>query len=157
MSGQQPPAHLLAAHLINQTNASISLLEQLSLLSAPDAHLIRSKLPSSAGPFPNLGPLDHSQTNLAHSISALSVASDPHGPPSYGQQQQQGIQQPDNNPPVSSPHPSLPPRRDPPVRLESRARALWDYRGTVSGQVALGVGLTPSRKQTIWPCRRETP
>lgn len=108
------PAHSLAAHLISQTLSSLALLESLGVVNAADARSFRSKLPAAAGPFPSLTP--PAQTEVSTSISTLSIA----GPPrtAFGQQ----------SPPRAPPVPSLPPRGR---AAESRAKALWDYHGTV--------------------------
>jgi hypothetical protein len=118
MSG--PPAQALATHLINQTLSSLSVLETLNIISRDDASQIRSRLPNPYGPFPSLEPSLHS------SFSQLSVT--PASPPR---------QQMSPQPPTPQTHlqqnlslvPSLPPRVAP---REVRARALWDYSGTVS-------------------------
>lgn len=121
MSGQ--PAQALATHLINQTLSSLSVLETLDVLSREDAALIRSKLPNPYGPFPSLQPSLNPQ--ITTSFGQLSVG--PASPPPPHISPQHTIQSPSPNP-QSAMVPSLPARA--PLR-ESRARALWDYNGTV--------------------------
>lgn len=120
MSG--PPAQALATHLINQTLSSLSVLETLNIISRDDASQIRSKLPNPYGPFPSLG--SASSPSATASFSQLSMG--PASPPPH---------QPSPQPPMPPMHnqmavvPSLPPRAP---QSEVRARALWDYSGTVS-------------------------
>lgn len=120
MSG--PPAQALATHLINQTLSSLSVLETLNIISRDDASQIRSKLPNPYGPFPALEAVTSPSVNA--SFGQLSLA--PASPPRH---------QPSPQPPMPPMHsqmavvPSLPPRATP---RETRARALWDYAGTVS-------------------------
>jgi hypothetical protein len=108
-----PPAQTLATHLLNQTLASIALLEQLSVITPSDAHAIRSKLPSPTGPFPSV---NSQNTN----VGMIDV---------YGQQSSRmvhvGMQEPQKS---QAPPPGLPPR----ARPGQRAQALWDYSGAVS-------------------------
>jgi len=119
MSG--PPAQALATHLINQTLSSLSVLETLNIISRDDASQIRSKLPNPYGPFPSLGAASSPSANASFSQLSLGPASPPpHQPPS-----QTSIPPLHNQMAVI---PSLPPRA--PSR-EVRARALWDYAGTV--------------------------
>jgi len=108
-----PPAEALAAHLINQTVHSVSILESLNLISPADARTIRAKLLSSAGPFPSLALPTQPESDISSSFGSLNVAG--------GSSSLFGAQ---------SSVPSLPPRG----RLsgsETKARALWDYHGTV--------------------------
>jgi hypothetical protein len=115
------PAQTLATHLINQTLSSLSVLETLNVISREDVSQIRSMLPNPYGPFPSL------DSSLQTSFSQLSV---------------QTASPPTHQPPLQSPSPQAPapqhmslvpslPSRAPP--REVRARALWDYSGTVSG------------------------
>jgi hypothetical protein len=120
MSG--PPAQALATHLINQTLSSLSVLETLNIISRDDASQIRSKLPNPYGPFPSLEAVSSPSVNA--SFGQLSLA--PASPTRH---------QPSPQPPMPAMHnqmalvPSIPPRTGP---RETRARALWDYAGTVS-------------------------
>lgn len=122
-----PHAHTLATHLINQTLSSIATLESLSVISASDAQLIRSKLPPPNGPFPSL---HAAQQNQSGSFGQMNVSGGAASSPYGGQQPQQYPSPPSHQ---MQPHssgsvvPALPPRGKP----ESRARALWDYSGTV--------------------------
>jgi hypothetical protein len=133
-----PPAQALATHLLNQTLASIALLEQLSLISSSDAHTIRSRLPSPTGPFPSLNP----SPDLSSSFGGLSVAPSS----SFGHQQQQPLTSSgwQSSPPAPGP-PALPPRGRP----EQRARALWDYNGVVGSRGGCDGALTDGRNKTI--------
>ena len=121
MSG--PPAQTLATHLINQTLSSLSVLETLEIISRDDASRIRSMLPNAYGPFPSLSQPQSPQ--ISQNFSQLSVG--PASPPPA-----QVSPQPTSQPPPTHSHnalvPSLPARA--PTR-EIRARALWDYSGTV--------------------------
>ena len=137
-------ASILAAHAIRQTLDSIATLESLNLITSPDAQIIRSKLPSPAGPFPALdaGQQRNPQTTLPSAFSNLNVGGgnnnngpiSPHdyrgGPqsPMAPSQSQQFSQ----SPPSPYPPPALPPRS----HSDSQARALWDYNGTVSDRTA---------------------
>jgi hypothetical protein len=98
------PSHLLATHTINQIRASLSVLEQLSVLSAPDADAIRTKLPLPNGPFPALSATAFNQVSTT----------------SFNQVTTPGFTSP----------PALPQRLQPPPQ-ESRGKALWDYTGNV--------------------------
>lgn len=51
-------SQLLATHLINQIRASLSVLEQLDIIQAPDADAIRTRLPPPNGPFPSINQAD---------------------------------------------------------------------------------------------------
>lgn len=126
------PVQSLATHLINQTLNSIALLESLALISAPDAHLIRSKLPLASGPFSNLNPplaLPAQQHDLSPSFGGMTV-----GPSNSYDQQIRNSQQL----PVTSPHPALP-QRSRPAPSGVRAKVLWDYSGSVSSLMAVEV------------------
>lgn len=119
-----PPVYALASNLINQTLNSIFLLESLSLITPADAHAIRSKLPPPSGPFPSLdppAPYSPPPPQLHQSFSNLRV----------GQSASYSSQSPNDNaqPPTQSGIPALPQRMPP--QQEQRARALWDYSGTV--------------------------
>ena len=130
MSG--PPAQALATHLINQTLSSLSVLETLDIITRDDAAQIRSKLPNPYGPFPSL----NSSSQASQSFSQLSLG--PASPPPVHILPQPTVQSPVTAPTNSQSAlvPSLPPRGPP---RESRARALWDYSGTVSTFEGLGV------------------
>ncbi|GFZ46719.1 hypothetical protein JCM24511_03939 [Saitozyma sp. JCM 24511] len=137
MATQLPPAQALAAHLLSQTTASVSVLETLGVISSQDASLIRSKLPPPSGPFPSLNP---PQRDLSSSFSSMNIV---HQSPSYGQpmqqqQQQHQLQQPIQSPPAPPPAPALPPRGRP----ESRAKALWDYNGSEADDLTFRSGDT---------------
>jgi hypothetical protein len=122
-----PPVQTLAAHLINQTLESISLLESLALISAPDAHFIRSKLPNASGPFPNLTTSDSSQQD-ADKAAPQFVRTPSNAAPSPIRHNQ--LQQ--HTPPQNySPTPSG-------MGQPLRARALWDYSGTVGRTFPFG-------------------
>ena len=111
-----PPTHTLASHLVNQTLASISVLETLSLINPADAQLIKSKLPPANGPFPSLA----TQSDMSTSFANLNVSPSPSSPyDQKGQPYQQQNQAP----------PTLPARSRPVT--EVRAKALWDYHGAV--------------------------
>lgn len=117
-----PPSQALATHLINQTLSSLSVLETLNIISRDDASQIRSRLPNPYGPFPSLEPA----SSIHQSFSQLSVTSvspprqqispQPATPQAHTQQNMSLV-------------PALPPRG---AAKEVRARALWDYSGTVS-------------------------
>ena len=134
MTTTAPPAESLASHLVHQTLSSIALLESLSLVSPPDAQIIRSKLPSPNGPFPSLALAPHPSQDISTPFHGSDAGGAPSG--SYGQQ-----------PSV----PTLPPRgrsHGP----EVRARASWDYNGTVGIDRLVGSHAHESteRKRTIW-------
>lgn len=142
MSG--PPAQTLAAHLLNQTLASIALLEQLFVINSTDAHTIRSKLPSPTGPFPSLAP----PPDLSSSFGGLSVA-----PSSSFAHQSPPLQQQQQSPSAgwhTSSGPSGPPALPPRGRPEQRAKALWDYNGVVNFTGPRMVALTDCRSKTIF-------
>lgn len=128
----QQPAQAFASHLINQTLSSIALLESLSLINSADASLIRQKLPSPTGPFPSLGPPSPSNSFANLTIAQSSPTS------SWTVQHARddsSANSPSNSMQSSAPAPTLPPRQ----KLgpaERRAKALWDFSGTVSFQHA---------------------
>ena len=106
MSAPSSPANALASHLLTQTASAIAILESLNVINPQDANIIRSKLPSPSGPFPSLEPASP-RHDMSASFQTLSMG-------------------------TSSPSvPALPARR-----VENRAKALWDYHGTVSQRPA---------------------
>lgn len=128
----QQPAQAFASHLINQTLSSIALLESLSLINSAGASLIRQKLPSPTGPFPSLSPPSPSSSFANLTIAQSSPTS------SWTVQHARddsSANSPSNNMQSSAPAPVLPPRQKfgP---AERRAKALWDFNGTVSFQHA---------------------
>lgn len=138
MSG--PPAQALATHLINQTLSSLSILETLEIVSRDDAAQIRSKLPNPYGPFHSLNRAQSPQ--ITQSFGQLAVG--PASPPPHQTAPPPMIQSP------SAVHqsaviPSLPPRA--PMR-EVRARALWDYSGTVRQESVFTCLADLDRRQT---------
>ena len=107
-------AQALAAHLIGQTLGSVALLESLSFITPSDARAIRSRLSLPAGPSPAAALLP--QADLTSSFGSIDVAGVPSS--SYGQ------------PSI----PSLPKRNS---GFGIKARALWDYGGTVGRFAAI--------------------
>jgi hypothetical protein len=115
------PAQALATHLINQTLSSLSVLETLNIISRDDASQIRSKLPNPYGPFPSLETASSPSINTSFSQLAVGPASPP------PQQSSSQVQMPPMHNQMAV-VPALPARTGP---QETRARALWDYAGTV--------------------------
>lgn len=131
----QQPAQAFASHLINQTLSSIALLESLSLINSADASLIRQKLPSPTGPFPSLSPPSPSNSFANLTIAQSSPTS------SWTVQHARddnSSNSPSNSMQPSASAPALPPRqRSEPA--ERRAKALWDFSGTVRFQHAFRI------------------
>ena len=105
----------LVTHLLNQTLSTISTLESLRVISQADAHAIRAKLPSPTGPFPSFDRGTSPAPAHGTQFGGLNVPGGPSAPV----------------PPYTS-QPSAPPALPPRAPVEQRARALWDYGGTVS-------------------------
>ena len=157
MASSTSPAQTLASHLVSQAIASVSLLESLAIISAEDAAVIRSKLPSATSTFPTL----ESGEDISRRLSNLTVNSNApsqtttHSTPQTTSApvrhqmvspavQPQRTVSPAQSPPLmtaQSHRTSLPMVPQPAV--EDRAQALWDYAGVVSSEIHVDVRAHP--------------
>ncbi|WOO82593.1 Protein kinase C and casein kinase substrate in neurons 2 protein [Vanrija pseudolonga] len=135
MAAQQQPAQALASHLVAQTLSSVALLENLGLVTAADAQVIRSKLPNPYATFPQLAAAATTTTSPA-SPAAASLAS-PLANLNLNN---------NNTPPIAavSPPPAAAPVAAPPPfnpdDTKARGRAIWDYAGTEHDDLAFRAG-----------------
>lgn len=131
------PAQTLASHLISQTLASITALENASIITQDDAQAIRSRLPNPYASFPQLSgtpavqapPQQHQVVPPAAPLNFTPPpAPQNFTPPAYSAP----TPVPPPPPPAPTPNYGAP--------AASRARALWGYESTDPGDLKFQAG-----------------